>query len=315
MGWNGSGGAAVRQTGTKTPVKGRSSSLRSLMFVFCVIGIVIAGGWLAMTAFTAEEKPQKPKKTAEKYRSHPKSADKQPASLSWVAEATATERKAGTVAKPTVAQTATNEQSEAELDAEAEAEVTGSKDLKGINAADQMILTLLAAPPGQEHAPLPDNAVSEAEFDRSLKHEIVLRDNDSTAVRHMKETLIEVRREIQELRKEGRTVNSILQQFRDESNESLNLRAIASREAQKIIDGGDRDGAQEYVTALNEQFGRMGIDPIEMPLAGEEAEAAAAAAEENAAVEAEAEAEERADIERRKEAYKQKKLKERANSK
>lgn len=306
MGWNGSGGDKAPQDDVgRKRANGSVSRLMWPTVVLAIVACVTVFLWRLLSDTRSKASVDKENDEV-RFQSSKRAVSGSRGETAGINIAVPLSEK-----QRTVVQVVAKTQTEEELDTEAEAEVTGAKDLKGINAADQMILMLLAAPPGQEHAPMPVNAVTEEDFDRSLKHEIVLRDNDSTAVRHLKETLIVVRREIQELRKEGRSVNSILQQFHDESNENLNLRIIASREAQEILDKGDADGAREYVTTLNEQFGRMGIDPIEMPLAGEEAEIAEAEAEELAAADAKVEADERADIERRKAEYKESKRKER----
>lgn len=200
---------------------------------------------------------------------------------------------------------------EKELDREAEDEVTGRKDLRKINAADQMILTLLNADQNAEQAPMPENAVSEEEFDRALKTKIALRENDSSEVRKLKEILIAARAEISALRKEGLTVNEILARHREDFNANIRLRADAAAIAQEIYDSGDVEGSVEYVKMANGLLEDKGAGKIEAPLSAQEEAVVEKTLEADEQAERERLAEERADIERRKAEYKESKMKER----
>lgn len=135
--------------------------------------------------------------------------------------------------------------------------------------SDQMI-ALLFMHDGGDQPPLPDNPVSDQAFLKSLKTPIVIKETDNERTKLLKNTLIEVRKELKERLDAGESVNSVLQNHQADYNFKERTRLQAAREARALYQKGDLEGTADYVSVINQALEQMGIDPIEDPRSTEE---------------------------------------------
>ena len=119
-------------------------------------------------------------------------------------------------------------------------------------------------------APIPFDNSLEQDFKRSLQEEIVINDDDPESLKQIKLNVIEAREAIKERLKQGMSVRAALEAHRDQVNFDDEMRTSALREAQQILDSGDKDGAHEFVEKMNSMLEKYGIDKIEMPMTTEE---------------------------------------------
>ena len=119
-------------------------------------------------------------------------------------------------------------------------------------------------------APIPFDNSLEQDFEKSLQEEIVINDDDPDSLKQIKLNVIEAREAIKERIKQGMSVRAALEAHRDQVNFDDEMRTSAQREAQQILDSGDKDGAHEFVEKMNSMLEKYGIDKIEMPMTTEE---------------------------------------------
>lgn len=137
------------------------------------------------------------------------------------------------------------------------------------NSSDQILAMALSVPQGGELPPLPIPPTMEKDFLASLSKPIVISEEDSDAVRKLKEDVIAARKDIQELLKSGGSTAEILQEHRKLLNENTATRNQVIKELRAIIDSGDIAGAEKYVRTMNVALGQMGIMEISMPRSAE----------------------------------------------
>ena len=137
------------------------------------------------------------------------------------------------------------------------------------NSSDQILVMALSVPQGGELPPLPIPPTMEKDFLASLSRPIVISEDDTDAVRKLKEDVIAARQDIQELLKSGGSAAEILQEHRRLLNENTATRNQVIKELRAIIDSGDIEGAEKYVRTMNVALGQMGIMEISMPRSAE----------------------------------------------
>lgn len=137
------------------------------------------------------------------------------------------------------------------------------------NSSDQILAMALSVPQGGELPPLPIPSTMDKDFLDSLSKPIVIDEEDSDAVRKLKEDVIAARKDMQELLKSGGSAAEILQEHRRLLNENTATRNQVIKELRAIIDSGDIKGAEKYVRTMNVALGQMGIMEISMPRSAE----------------------------------------------
>lgn len=99
---------------------------------------------------------------------------------------------------------------------------------------------------------------------------IEILDTDSEKVRALKQSVQECRQELKRLLDQGLSLQQIIAEHRSLANENAKIRRDAAREAREMLEKGDREGAEQYVTKINTALSQMGIPSISMPMTREE---------------------------------------------
>ena len=132
------------------------------------------------------------------------------------------------------------------------------------NASDQM-LALAVRSANEEMPPMPLSPMLERDFMESLKKEIVIKDDDPEEVKQIKRDVIAAREDMLTMVGNGMTVEQALAEHFKLSNENAGIRAQAVEELRKILDSGDREGAEKYMETVNASLEKMGIMKLELP--------------------------------------------------
>ena len=134
-----------------------------------------------------------------------------------------------------------------------------------INPCDQAIVATLSIPAGQEIPPTPIDSNLDEAFEKSLSIPIEIKEDDPPDLKARKLLVIETRKQIAELKKEGWKVADILHDHIKVNNENAQIRNDAMRELRDIVKSGDAEGAHKYMVTINAAFSQMGIPDIDMP--------------------------------------------------
>lgn len=115
-------------------------------------------------------------------------------------------------------------------------------------------------------------------FLESLKEPIEISENDSDHVKAVKEAVQNAREEIAQVIQEnpGMSLSDVLEEYRKNHNEDLDVRSKTMAELRKIIDEGDIEGARKFRTIMNVALQQIGIEEMDVPITDEEKAAAAA---------------------------------------
>lgn len=140
---------------------------------------------------------------------------------------------------------------------------------------DQYLADVLTQSPDNPR-PLPDmknDKGLDEEFRKSLKTKIVINDDDSPEVKELKARVITGRESMKRLMEEtGMSFAEVLADHQRITSENADIRLDAIREMNEIMKKGDKEGARDYIVAMNAAFQQMGIDEIKMPKAIESTE-------------------------------------------
>ena len=139
------------------------------------------------------------------------------------------------------------------------------------NSTDQLIAMAIqgATSPGGM-PPMPMSSNVEEDFLRSLNKPIVINPDDSEDVKRLKQQVMEVRADIDQLMKEGRTFADIMREHQSLVNDNASIRKDVMSGLHEYVDKGDMEGAQEYLNKMNAALKQMGMESIEMPESPEE---------------------------------------------
>ena len=137
------------------------------------------------------------------------------------------------------------------------------------NACDQVIAMVVGSRAGQRIPPLPPMRPGQLDkaFAESLLSPITVGEDDKPEVAALKLAVKAVRGEIAEAIKAGDTrgVAEILQEHVEQVNFNADLRGEAIQQLRTILDEGDQEFANEYLTKVNESLSKYGIEPLKMP--------------------------------------------------
>jgi flagellar basal body-associated protein FliL len=126
------------------------------------------------------------------------------------------------------------------------------------NAADQLIAFAISIEPGVEAPPLPAG-VSNQEFRRALKKDIVINADDSERVKEIKRRVREARQEILEVMDAtGKSFEEVLNDHRSQMNQNSSLYHEALRGLAEIEKNGTPDDVAKYIKKSNELLRSQG---------------------------------------------------------
>lgn len=134
------------------------------------------------------------------------------------------------------------------------------------NVSDQLLSMALSGDGDDELPPLPIPSERELEeaFVESMKKPIVIKDDDSEAIKESKRRVIEARAIMDEQLKQGKSYRQILEQHIADRNQGAKLREEAMSGAIELKKSGDTEGLNEYLKSVNEFLDSHGVRGIEM---------------------------------------------------
>ena len=113
--------------------------------------------------------------------------------------------------------------------------------------------------------PLPLSGNMDKEFLESLKDPISVEDGDDEKTIARKEAVIALRKEVDELMRQGVGFTDILREHQRIFNDNRALRDEAIAELRRVRDEGDTEGTRQYLEKVNAFLEKRGIEPISMP--------------------------------------------------
>ena len=126
------------------------------------------------------------------------------------------------------------------------------------NAANQLIAFAISMKEGADAAPLP-SGVSDAEFIRAMKRDIVIFDDDTKEVKELKRSVREVRKDILKMMVEtGKGFEEILNEHRDMVNSNTQFYREALKGASEVAESGTAEDVDEYIERANELLKQRG---------------------------------------------------------
>ncbi len=134
------------------------------------------------------------------------------------------------------------------------------------NSSDQLIAMAIHganSPVGMPPMPISDSA--EKDFVESLKKPIVINPDDSEEIKQLKQSVMEVRTQIDQMMKEGKSFKDIMRDHQALVNDNASIRKDVVKGVNEFIERGDQEGAQMYLEKANAALGEMGIAPVDMP--------------------------------------------------
>ena len=134
------------------------------------------------------------------------------------------------------------------------------------DATDDLIaMAISSANAGTSLPPMPMGDDMDAQFRKSLEHAIIPYEDDPKDIQELKRKVNEVRIQIKELMDQGESFASIMRQHQDIVNASVPLRDFCQRELRKMLDAGDRQGAEAYLKEANKKLENFGYEAVSMP--------------------------------------------------
>lgn len=133
------------------------------------------------------------------------------------------------------------------------------------HATDQLIAVALSGDGDSELPPLPIGDSMEAEFLESLNTPIVIKEDDSDAIRRAKENVIEARKIIDAELRKGRSFKSILEEHLAERKGNAEMRQTAMQAVRELQAEGDSKAVNDYIEKVNGLFREKGIGEISSP--------------------------------------------------
>lgn len=135
---------------------------------------------------------------------------------------------------------------------------------------DQLLAMALCGDDKRGMPPLPIGRNLDKEFVNSLKTPIVIDPEDSPAIVAQKERVIEARKQVDELMREGIGFSQILLDHQQLLSDNKQLRDKMIREIKKINEEGDPESTQRALDTVNASLRAMGISEIDAPKSAEE---------------------------------------------
>lgn len=269
MGWNGSGGTAAPQKPKVTPKK--PSPARGIVAggLVCVLAV---GAYFAF--FSGGEKPQAEKTTKERAR------------IKEVTPAAVPKAEPEKPKKPVdpredydhskfyrdergILRTMTGCRAYDPTRKAHKPNVAGSNErIVFSNIVDRQIAGILQMSPGDHSLVKPDYSDPEflKQFQESLLHKITIKDDDPEWDKEIKQSVIDVKKELVERMAQGEKLGDILNGAMEEIERLTQYKNDLEKQVRTLI--ADKDGefsesdVKELVAAANKMFEEKGIDPV-----------------------------------------------------
>ncbi|MCQ2367839.1 MAG: hypothetical protein MJ109_02365 [Kiritimatiellae bacterium] len=135
---------------------------------------------------------------------------------------------------------------------------------------DQLLAMALCGDDKRGIPPLPVGRNLDKEFMNSLKTPIVIDPDDSPSVVEQKERVIEARKQVDELMREGIGFSQILLEHQKLLSSNKKFRDEMIREIKKINEEGDPESTQRALDTVNASLRAMGISEIDAPKSAQE---------------------------------------------
>ena len=130
------------------------------------------------------------------------------------------------------------------------------------NAADQLIAMAISIAPGETAAPLP-TGVSDDDFRRALKKDIVIYNDDTPEVKELKQRVRETRNEILEIMNQThRSFDDILQEHCADMNSNAKAYQDAVKGLAEVRKNGSPEDVKRYVTVMNAALQQVGAKEL-----------------------------------------------------
>ena len=139
------------------------------------------------------------------------------------------------------------------------------------SSTDQLLAMAIG---GDDMPPIPVAPGADAEFRKSLEKPIIVLHTDSEEVKAWKRAMNEARLQMKDQLDAGKTFAEVIAEHQEMTRHNTEMRAKVQAELVKIVDGGDMEGAKQYLETMNKALDSMGIKPIVMPKTKEEKAAA-----------------------------------------
>lgn len=139
------------------------------------------------------------------------------------------------------------------------------------SSTDQLLAMAIG---GDDMPPIPVAPGADAEFRKSLETPIIVLHTDSEEIKAWKRSMNEARLQMKDQLDAGKTFAEVIAEHQEMTRHNTEMRAKVQAELVKIVDGGDMEGAKQYLETMNEALDSMGIKPIVMPKTPEERAAA-----------------------------------------
>lgn len=139
------------------------------------------------------------------------------------------------------------------------------------SSTDQLLAMAIG---GDDVPPIPVAPGADAEFRKSLEKPIIVLHTDSDEVKAWKRAMNEARLQMKDQLDAGKTFAEVIAEHQEMTRHNTEMRAKVQAELVKIVDGGDMEGAKQYLETMNKALDSMGIKPIVMPKTKEEKAAA-----------------------------------------
>ena len=270
MAWNGSNGNQGAKAASPSKAgKARPLSMRG----------IVAGGVCSVVAFCAvyftmfrQSKniapPLHEKKTVVAIK---EVGPSRPASIDEPEKVTPPSRRGGGSRKE-VTQAENEKITDVQVEEDANVPESKPKHVEGDYAADQILGMTAALTLGRSVPPIPGGPSMTRDFKESLKHEIVIDENDSEEVKATKALIIAFREELKDLVKDGARVEDVIRDHENLTRDNNKIREDIIKEVKELREKGEEEEASRYLNTMNAAIQQMGIDIIEIPLTDAEAE-------------------------------------------
>lgn len=251
-GWN-------RPSSTRPPVQKKPSALRGVVAGLVVVVLALAGAWYFLGDSLTSAAP-KDKKTKTIKEVKPVKVERETPRGKSVEVAKVESAKTKSVDKvKTDADAATNASEVAEVPKKPKQKLVFK------NGTDELIYLAVFASKGATIPPLPQMTSKDTDkFIESLRKPIEIDPDDPEHVKTMKNQVNEVRQQIAGLiaQEPDKELSQILNDHREDFNNTLNLRADAQKAYDELVESGDAEAAAEYRKKANEFLEQYGAEPI-----------------------------------------------------
>jgi len=274
MAWNGSDSVGKRDEAVKASVTsscGGASSKKSSLRHGIVAGVAVVVGGLAAWMYFGTSGPSKPARAKDGLKPA-RIADVKPPSVAKPvtnAPVKAVEKKPevpeippGMVAVTNAGKVIFMTEKEAETFRRATRRTT-------IRTATEKRLRLLASiPPGMPVPPMPGGLDMDKDLQETLNNKIEILPDDTEREIEQKKFVMAFKEYMIEEIAGGKTANQVYDEYVNTMNKVAELTTQGSKMAREMKNGGDLDGAREFLKKVNAKIEALGGTPIDIDRRG-----------------------------------------------